>query len=104
MTFKLTSVPPPHSLHPETIGSGRHMLQIEIPNEGPILACYCPRNNVGAMYYTVMGYWQTFVPVSFGAFLRMLADAGVTVPESDDSRNWIEACGLAVIPLVTRAH
>lgn len=104
MTFKLATVATPHALHPETIGSGRHMLQIEVPGEAPVLACYCPRNRVGAMYYTAMEYWQTFVPVSFGAFLRMLADAGVTVPESDDSRDWIEACGLALIPSAQRAH
>lgn len=104
MSFALATVPPPRSIHPETLGSGRHLLQVEVQGEPPMLALYCPRHRVGAMYYTGLHYWQTFVPIGFGDFLRILARAGVVVPESDDARDWIEACGLAVIPSGTRAH
>lgn len=104
MSFKLANVPAPHGLHPETLGSGRHILEVHPHGEAPMLACYCPRNRVGAMYYTVLGYWQMFVPLSFGSFLRMLAESGVQVPESDDSRDWIEACGLTLAPTAPRAH
>lgn len=105
MAVKLAHVPRPHGIHPDTLNSGRHVLQIQSEGKATVLACYCPRNFVGAVFYPHLGFWEMFTPIAFGDFLEVLGAGRVIVPDNPDANDWIEACGLTAAPTNSkRAH
>lgn len=95
MAFRLAQVPPPHSLHPDTLNSGRHGYAIRTDDGLDAVLYYCPQHRASGVYEPGPGYWTIRTPDTFAAFLSRLAARGVVIPDDDESREWIEACGLS---------
>lgn len=95
MAFRLAQVPPPHSLHPDTLNSGRHGYAIRTAEGIDAVLYYCPRHRVSAVYEPAQSYWTIRTPDTFAAFLSKLAESGIVIPDNEESRDWIEACGLS---------
>lgn len=97
MAFRLAVVPPAHSLHPDTLSSGRHGYAIRTAAGIDVVLYYCPQHRASGIYAADHGYWTIRTPDTFGAFLGRLVALGVVIPDDDESREWIEACGLSPI-------
>ena len=103
MAFRLEQVPPPHSLHSSTLASGRHGYAVSTESGVNALLYYCPMHRASAVFEPAHGYWTIRTPDTFGAFLSRLASLCVTIPDDEDGRDWIEACGLTPCTGAARA-
>jgi hypothetical protein len=59
---------------------------------------WCCRNQCGGVFSLARNRWTLTTPISFSAFLDLLAAEGVFIPESFEDfgvRRWIKACRLA---------
>ena len=98
MAFRLANVPNPHTVHPDTFHSGRHAYAVTSNDGVDAIVMFCPQHNTAAIYEPALGSWTIRTPTTFGAFLAALAERGVVIPDNEDSREWIEACGLSPVP------
>lgn len=95
MSFRLAYVPPPHSLHPDTLQSGRHGYAVTTTAGINVVLYFCPLHRASAIYEPTQRHWTVRTPDTFAGFLTTLASIGIVIPDDEDSREWIEACGLS---------
>ena len=94
MAFRLNASPPPYSLHPDTLTSGRHGYALRTGDGIDAVFYFCPRHRASAVYEPAQGYWTIRTPDTFAAFLQRLSALGIVFPDDDECRDGIEACGL----------
>ena len=80
---------------PETMADPRFTIR---DKAGIRLVCYCPINNVGAVYDYRGHVWALYVPLDLSSFLWTLGDRGIELPEGDDQQTWLDAVSLSEIP------
>lgn len=98
MSFRLAHVPPPHSLHPATLQSGRHGYAVTTSDGTNVVLYFCPIHRASAIYEPMQRHWTVRTPDTFAGFLATLTSIGIVIPDDEDSREWIEACGLSGSP------
>lgn len=96
MTLRLDHPPMPHLPHRDTLTSGRHGYSVSTEDGlHHAVLYYCPQNRVSAVYELAQGHWNIRTPDTFAEFLIRLTEIGVVIPDNEESRDWIEACGLS---------
>lgn len=88
MTDATASVYAPRAPHPDSLADPRLMIR---DTSETLLAHYCHRHRVGAVYDLRSQAWSMFTPMTAQEFIGSLPKLGVHLADTSDLQSWIDA-------------
>lgn len=94
-------IPMPLGPHQDSLSDAR--LSFESADRAAVVT-YCPRNQCGAVLNRNAGTWRMYSPLTFDAFVAVVAEMEIPIPNRATLETWADGVRLVLLELLPAAN